>query len=256
MKQQPKVGIVIPCYNQKQHIVNAIESVIIQQYDNKVVCIIDDGSTDGLENYLLEIIGKQPSCQYINNKKTQCFKYCDVDFRFYRNETPTGPSAARNRGFEILYDCDCFIPLDADDQFYTAYKISLCVEKFIANPHNIGIVYHDVLIRNINNNTELYEYREPYSRQRLEQECIICNSPLLSQLAISTVGGYDSSLRVCEDWDLWLRITTRFMAIHIPECLSVYSVTGENTSDTVDKSIWQQSWNIIGQRIQQQKQRH
>lgn len=246
----PIVGIVIPCHNQANYILKALDSIVNQDYEKKVICIIDDGSTDDLEDIFKEI---KPT--HVNDS-VLLYKYKSIPIYYFKNENPTGPSAARNKGFEILSDkCDVFSVLDADDQ-YLPRKLSRCVEKYMIDPGIIGIVYHDVIIHNELNNTNLYEYREPFTRQRLEQECIICNCPLISKKAIQLCGGYDVNLRTCEDWDLWLRITARFAIVHIAEPLSIYTVTGQNTSETISKEVWQRNWSIIRQRIQAQYAKH
>lgn len=244
------IGVIIPCHNHKKYIDKSLGSVLSQDYDNKVIVIIDDGSTDNVYEYIENKISDKSKISGGIIGKIQ-----KVPIILLRNDKPTGPSAARNVGIQTLMQnfpaCVAVCMLDADDK-YLPNKISRCVQKWMENPNQIGIVYHDILINNIKNGTFLYEYREPYDRQRLEQEDIICNCPLVSIAALIACGGYDQQMRTCEDWDLWLRTTARFIAIHIPEALAVYSVTGQNSSDTVDKSIWQQNWNIIRQRIQAQ----
>src|SRR5262249_50368883 len=43
----PLVSILIPCYNAEQWIGNCIRSALEQDYPNKEVIVLDDGSTDG-----------------------------------------------------------------------------------------------------------------------------------------------------------------------------------------------------------------
>ena len=145
--------------------------------------------------------------------------------------------------------------LDADD-LYLPKKISKSVVKYMEYPDNIGIVYTDAIIQNKLKGTRIYEYRMPFSRESLESECIISNTPLISKQALSTTGGYDPGMRTCEDWDLWLRITENFVAIHIPESLHVYSVTGKNSSDVVPQEVWQKNWSIIHNRIMARKSKN
>lgn len=232
------VVILIPCHNYGHLLQECLDSVVAQDYQNKSICVVNDGSTDNT-NEILDGLIKQG-------------KYQGVDVCIVHNKKPLGPSAARNIGIKTTFNrADAYAMLDADDR-YLPGKLSRCVPPIEQN-QSIGLVYNDVLIRDIRTGREVIELREPYNRQRLEQECIICSASVVSKLALQTVGLYDEEMRTCEDWDLWLRITERFMAIHIPEILHVYSVTGFNSSNTVNKEIWEKNWQRVSDKLQQRR---
>lgn len=44
--EQPKVSILIPCYNSEAFLAETLQSCIIQQYHNIEIIVVDDGSTD------------------------------------------------------------------------------------------------------------------------------------------------------------------------------------------------------------------
>ena len=60
MKAKEKISVIIPAYNIKNYILNAVQSIVNQSYDNIEVIIIDDGSSDGTETIIdeLTVIGK------------------------------------------------------------------------------------------------------------------------------------------------------------------------------------------------------
>lgn len=234
--KNPKVAVIIPCHNHADMVSDAIRSVEMQDYKAVKIIVIDDGSKDNPVEKIREE-----------------FKDSSLDIIILQNKMAVGPSAARNMAIKEAWDdSDLFMMLDADD-LYLEGKISKSVEKFLEDPGSIGIVYTDAIIKNINTKTEVHEFRQPFCRDALEMECIVSNTPLVSKLALEKSGGYDEEMRTCEDWDLWLRITESFVAIHIPEALHVYHVTGQNSSDTVPKEVWQQNWAKINQRIQQRR---
>jgi len=231
---RPRVTVVIPCHNHADMVANAVRSVLIQNYRPIKICIVDDGSTD---NPLASVEGIQT----------------DIEISFIKNDSPTGPSAARNIAIDRMWnDTDLFVMLDADD-LYMQGKISKSVEKFLEYPEHTGIVYTDAIIKNIKTFTEVHEFRHYFDRVELEKECIISNTPMISKKAFESCGGYDENMRTCEDWDLWLRITENFMAIHIPEPLHIYHVTGKNSSDVVSQEVWQENWAKISQRIAERR---
>ena len=57
------IDIVIPSYNHKKYIDQCIDSILTQNYDKFNIIIIDDGSTDGSSEYLID---KYSSKKYIN----------------------------------------------------------------------------------------------------------------------------------------------------------------------------------------------
>ena len=252
-RKEFQLTIIIPCHNHADMICQALESILNQAAPSvktqlKIV-VVDDGSTDNPLSAIKEYYGWEEENGHGKLKMSHSGAY--VDLYFIRNNEPTGPSAARNKAVKHLWeDTDAFIMLDADD-LYLPDKIQKSVDKFLEDPKRIGIVYTDAIIKNLNTKTEVHEYREPFSRARLERECIISNTPLISKIALGKAGGYDETMRTCEDWDLWLRITEEFVAVHIPEPLHVYHVTGRNSTDVVPTEVWQQNWEKIRQKMMQ-----
>ena len=203
--KNPTVTVIIPCHNHAGMVGDAIDSVFIQGYSPLKIVVVDDGSTDDPASVVEE-----------KRKQSQ------VPIYFIQNRQAAGPSAARNIAIKTMWDeTDLFMMLDADD-LYLQDKVSKSVEKYMGSPEYIGIVYTDAIIKNIHTKTKIREFRRPFDREELEKECIISNTPLISKEALNSAGGYDENMRTCEDWDLWLRITETFIAIHIPEALHVY----------------------------------
>jgi len=67
MRKEFEVSIIIPVYNRKNKIKRAINSVLKQNYKNWELIIIDDGSTDGIENILFPVLKKYPNSKYIRH---------------------------------------------------------------------------------------------------------------------------------------------------------------------------------------------
>ena len=66
-------------------------------------------------------------------------------------------------------------------------------------------------------------------------------------------GYYDRTMRVCEDYDLWMIISERFLIIHMPESLTLVRITGENSSSVVQQDIWQQNWRRVAEKMNQRQ---
>jgi glycosyltransferase involved in cell wall biosynthesis len=243
----PLVGVVIPCHNNETCVETAIQSAVTQDYPNKLVCVLDDGSSD--KSYDV-VDGLLQQTDYEGRDKIRSGLVNDVPVFLMKHDKPTGPSKARNDIIKHLIEANVHLLaiLDADDQ-YLPEKISRSVAKLLPDPTFIGIVYTDTIIRNVEASTLTYEAREPFDRMRLERENIISNAPLINKLALLKVGLYDEELRTCEDWDLWLRITEHFVAIHIPEPLQIYTVTGDNATFSVSKEMWNKNWAKVQEKL-------
>ena len=170
------VTILIANYNDEEYLDRAIESAVNQNYPGPLqICIVDDGSTDKSWDIISE---------YIKNPKKDNFMGLDTIFsennigRFgntkivaIRNEN-TGPSKARNIGIQYMMDdTDVYAILDSDDEMYEN-KISECIPIF-ENDEMIGVVYADYDTFHTSTGKIIREYKEPYSRRRLVQECIV-----------------------------------------------------------------------------------
>lgn len=242
----PKVAVIIPCFNHSKYIEECILSVVKQDYPVKAIFFSDEGSTDDSWQKVLDLTNDKT---WIDDKSVLVGTIEGTRIVLSQNPNPNGPSGARNRLIKLAWEpSDLFCMLDADD-YYLPGKISQSVYTILEDLDSIGLVYTDAIIHHDNKDLNIREYREPYSRMRLEQECIISNTPMISKKALEISGLYDESMRTAEDWDLWLRITERFVASHIPEALHVYRVTGNNSSNTVPVEIWNENWHKIRERI-------
>jgi glycosyltransferase involved in cell wall biosynthesis len=245
----PKVAVIIPCYNHGKYVEECIKSVVEQDYPQKAIFISDEGSTDDSWDNILGLM---------EDKKTTKDGVVIAPVKgttvvASKNPNPNGPSGARNRLIKMAWESsDFFSMLDADD-YYLPSKITKGVNIMMEQPDVISLVYSDAIIYHENTGISIREYREPYSRYRLEQECIVSNTPLISKTAFAKVGLYNETMRTAEDWHLWLRITADDVAIHIPEALHVYRVTGKNASNTVHKAIWEENWRKIQQLVMELK---
>ena len=92
-----KLSVIIPCYNEKETIVDIVNSVLESSYKNKEIIIVDDYSTDGTREILKEKI------------EHKVFKV------IYKNKNE-GKGAALRSGFEV-FTGDIAIIQDADLEY-------------------------------------------------------------------------------------------------------------------------------------------
>jgi glycosyltransferase involved in cell wall biosynthesis len=233
-----KVTTIIAHKNYLNYLPAAVESALNQTYNNKI-CIIDDGSDCGIDDIIERIFDETPEFvkslpgnigTFVESPRIQLFKM---------NES-FGPSAARNIGIKYNLDTtDAFMILDADDQMFSN-KIERFVSVMMENLNSIGVVYADYIIDK--GNYKINEYKKPYSKNLLRKECIIHSGSLVNSKVFKKVGFYDETLRVCEDYDLWLRMCEHFISCHIAEPLTLVLDHSGNSTNTVKQEIWQESW--------------
>lgn len=249
----PMVTVVIPCHNHAKWVGEAIESVANQDYPRKQIVVVDDGSTDDSANVVLRRLYKPTK-----NKDNVYFgKLLSHDTRVMmtRFDPAMGPAGARNQGIRLAWDyTDLFSFLDADD-VYLPTKLSKSVNRWLEDREKIGVVYSDYDTLSITSGMRLRQFKEPFSRARLVKECVINCDSLVSKIALGACGVFDDSLRVCEDYDLWMRISERFVCIHIPEPLVLIRVGEHSSSSTVPSETWKKCYarvfNKAKQRMQQ-----
>lgn len=247
----PQCTVVIPNHNYQQWLEDAMSSVANQDYPNKEMVIVDDGSTDSswewLRNRELFTVGRlglpKGATDFL------CFDFKGVKTRAFRLDKAYGPSYARNIGIkDAMPDTHIFGFLDADD-FWLQGKMSKSMAKFLEAPEEIGVVYTDNFGLNIHNNVITREYRHSYDQLSLKQNNYIHSGSFVSRLAFQAVGLYDEEMRTAEDWALWLKISSKFMIEHIPEALVVARHGNYNSTNTVPMSVWKQNWERIGKMV-------
>lgn len=260
---KPLVNVLIANYNYSKYIENALLSALDQTYENYIITIVDDNSTDNSWEVICNFM-KDNFSHWVKNdydgykefwvdslskhgKITNCQKIIALQCK-----NNGGPSKARNIGIAHTLDyTDIYAILDADDEMYPK-KLELGA-AYLGQSPQIGVVYGDCDLYDEVNRTTIREYREPFSRQRLMEECIVHSGALIKKSVLldckDEFGFYDENMRTCEDYDLWIRISEKYAIFHIPQALTKVTIQPNNSTLTVDKSIWQQNWNRIRQKI-------
>ncbi|MDP3651353.1 MAG: glycosyltransferase family 2 protein [Rhodoferax sp.] len=200
------VSVIIPCYLDSHTLGRAIESVNSQTYPNIEIIVVNDCS---------------PESEQIEACLSQ---YPQV--RYFRNPINVGLAATRNNGLAMARG-EIVALLDADDE-YIAEKISLQVEALEPNTVvTCGLVYKypngrlEVRSRPsclIESATEL-QYKNT-----LNGAGLMASKSLLLQH-----GGYDPTLRSCEDFDLWFRLLSsgiRVRDIGVPLYIYYHNPSG------------------------------
>ena len=195
MPSNPLVSIIIPTFNRKHFVGDAIESCLAQTYENCEIIVIDDGSTDGTGAHLRERYGAR--IRHISQ----------------RNQ---GPAVARNRGIEAAKG-EFIHFLDADDQL-APQKIELCLAAF-RQQTEVAVVHTYYQFVDADGVTPIDTVPFPHFSGdvfceilRLTGNHILLSSTMVRAAALRDVGGFenDPEFRSSEDWDLFLRLAAKY----------------------------------------------
>ena len=194
------ISVVIPTFNRLIYLERAIKSVLNQTISVNEIIIVDDGSDDGTSEF---IHSNYPNLKYI----------------FQSN---SGVSAARNTGIKAA-SSNWIAFLDSDDAWVTN-KIQKQITELELNPEMNFCHSNEIWIRNgreiKQKNTHKkfggYIFDKCLDKCRISPSTVICRKSLLIKL-----NGFDEDLSICEDYDLWLRITSNNPVIYIEKPLII-----------------------------------
>jgi glycosyltransferase involved in cell wall biosynthesis len=210
-----QVSVVIPTFNRRGLVHEAVASVCAQDAAPDEVVVVDDGSTDGTAAALARTFGTR-------------IRIVCTDHR--------GVSAARNRGVaESRGELIAF--LDSDDLWLPG-QLAAQVAFFVQHADADICQTEEIWIRNGVRVNPCAHHRKP-SGDVFEpslQLCLISPSAvMLRRRLFERVGGFDENLPVCEDYDLWLRIA-RDTPIWLIDQPLVVKRGGH--SDQLSRQVW------------------
>lgn len=208
----------MPNFNKGKYIRYAIESVLLQTYENVELIIIDSGSTDES----LNVIKKYASLH---------------DNIFLVTAQRRGPGAARNLGIEqargeliaFLDSDDIYhkdklskqVQLFGDDRNFVCYSDCWIIDGFGAST---GEVYNRDLIHIPKGG------REGIIFGSLLKYDYISSSSVMMPKDFLKLERFDTRFSTAEDWDLWVRLAWRFPFRYITEALYGYRIYDGNTT--------------------------
>ena len=195
-----KISVVIPTFNRISLVARVIDSVLKQSLNPYEIIVVDDGSDDG-------------TSEMIQNK------YKSIKLIQQQNN---GVSAARNKGIKHAKG-DWIGLLDSDDE-WTEKKLENQANGLIKTPEYDFCHTNEIWIRNgvrVNQRKKHEKYGGYIFDKCLDICRISPSSVLFRKNILDHVGWFDDQLPVCEDYDLWLRITAEYRILFIDEPLII-----------------------------------
>ena len=210
----PLISVIIPVYNGEKTIRETIFSVLNQTYKNLELIVINDGSLDLTLNVIYTI----------QDSRLKVFSY-----------EKSGVSISRNRGIERA--SGQFISfLDADD-IWTPEKLEKQLKALQANPQ-ASVAYS--WVDYIDENGEFFRHGNhisingnAYEKMLIQNVLENGSNPLIRRQALINVGNFDISLKFAEDWDMWLRLASRYDFVTVPDADVLYRMSFSSVSTNV-----------------------
>jgi glycosyltransferase involved in cell wall biosynthesis len=180
----PPVALIVPAHNEERAIVETVLSLLALDYPEKEIVVVDDGSTDDTVARLAP--------RHDRGELT----LIRVPHR--------GPAAARNAG--ILATRDEFVAfLDADDTL-APDALRVLMEALAGSPAAAFCITDAVRV--YPDRTEVRRGRPPAGDLSLAilRGNFVERAVLFRRQDLLDVGLFDESLRIFEDWDLYIRL--------------------------------------------------
>jgi glycosyltransferase involved in cell wall biosynthesis len=215
----PLVSVVIPAFNARHWISNAIDSVLTQTHQPVETIVVDDGSTDDTAAFVTS-------------------RYADI---LLIRQPNRGLSAARNAGLAAARG-EFVQFLDADDVLLPA-KLERQLALLQPRPELAG-VYCDFEYLECDGRRAGSGFAEVPAggvlRSLLRRNFIVAHAPLLRTEVVRAHGGFDEGLSACEDYDLWLRLAAAGREFHgTDDVLVLYRRTPGSMSGDVRRQAQQ-----------------
>jgi hypothetical protein len=201
----PAVSVVLPVYNGEPYLVEALNSILRQTFEDFELIAVDDASTDNSRSYLEEAARRDA-------------RVCIVDGPGRGLVDALNLGLARARGEFIAR-------MDADDVSQST-RFAQQVEYLRANPQ-IAVVGSAITLIDATGKL-IREIDYPLTPVEVDRFLIETGSALAHPAvmarrnALREVGGYRSLFQHAEDYDLWLRLAEGHSLANLPDRLLRY----------------------------------
>ena len=192
-------SVVIPVYNRRALVGRAIRSVLAQQEADFEVIVVDDASDDGTPEQVREEFGSTVKIVILQEN--------------------SGVAAARNRGIAATAG-EWIALLDSDDEWLPN---KLARQAAALRTSGLWVCHTDeIWIRN-GVRVNPHKHHQKYGGDIFFRALPLCvmspSSIAIHRRVFADVGMFDECLPACEDYELWLRVASRYEVAYLAEQL-------------------------------------
>ncbi len=231
MRHYPLISIIIPVYNNEKYIKKALDSVLEDNYPNKEIVFIDDGSTDNTDQVISEWIEK------------------------YKNLIPVKYRSRENRGIsktlnEILEMCqgEYYARLDSDDYLLPDGSLMNRLQYLEDNPQKLAVigdcivvdlddnvVYESALFERAHHSKQNFMSSEGLKKEFLTNFAIPGPVLMMHHTIFNHTGKYNEEV-IIDDLDFYLIAAEKNLIGYLDKKVSAYRIHGLNMSAKNSKS--------------------
>lgn len=181
----PTVSIVLPCYNGADFLAQSIDSVVGQTYADWELILVNDCSTDNSLAIMQDYAARDTRIRIINNE--------------HNLKLP----GALNRGFHEAHGE--YLTWTSHDNRMAPTMLEEFVNYLDTNSDK-GLVTACYAAFSLTTGEQLYEVHHPDPQLHLPLYNCVCYAFMYRREVLDTVGDYDTTLFLVEDYDYWVRI--------------------------------------------------
>ena len=205
------ISVITPTYNRARFLPAAVASVLSQTFGDFELIIVDDGSEDNTPDVLKPFLADRR-----------------VRYVYQENQ---GQSHARNLALKQATG-DFIAFLDSDD-VWARDKLEKQLAVFRANSE-VDIVHGDEATINEQGSVVSLQNMRRYSgritRYQLADNSVSITTALVRRRCFDEMGGFDTSVGVADDYELWLRFSARYCYQYEPGIVASYRVMADQIS--------------------------
>jgi glycosyltransferase involved in cell wall biosynthesis len=220
----PQVSIIIPSYNHEKYVEEAIESILVQTFQDFEIVITDDASADATVKLIK--------------------KYDDPRIKLICFEENRGACAAANSCIQNSTG-ELIALLNSDDVFVSS-KLEKQV-NFLDKHQEIGAVFSYAQTIDDEGNKIDHGYKKLFiqpNRTRFEWlnffffnlNCLCHPSILIRRTCYDQIGLYDERFAQLPDYDQWIRLCMKYEIHILPEELVKYRIRDNEANASGNRS--------------------
>jgi GT2 family glycosyltransferase/glycosyltransferase involved in cell wall biosynthesis/ubiquinone/menaquinone biosynthesis C-methylase UbiE/TolA-binding protein len=228
------VSVIIPTYNRSEMVPDAVKSVLAQTLRDFEIIVVNDAGPE-VED-IITALNEEDNITYA------------------RHSINRGLAAARNTGIRLSRG-KYIAYLDDDDIFYPEHLETLV--DYLENSED-RIAYTDACRAHqvLENGKYVTENKDvPFSQDFNYDQMLILNFvPVLcfihEKACLEKTGLFDESLRVLEDWDMWIRMSRIYKMPHIKKITAEFRsrTDGSSMTDSGQETVFYKTERLIHQK--------